>query len=799
MLKSYVLIAIRNILREKFYSLLNIFGLAIGIASVILIGFWLRSELSYDRHFQNHERIFRVESSLVTEGVPQPMVTTDRRLAGLLREKYRHVCEAVSIYKTPTLFAVAGKVTYEEQAVYADDGFFQIFSFEFVCGDPGTALTGERSVVITESRSRTLFGDRNPIGREVNITNLKTKDKGAVYVVTGVIRDSRPNSHFHPAAILRKTGIMDTHEIVYIMLHKGYTVSWFAAHVWQPLYLKYMRPHYIGEKQDITLDRLQPLADIHLGGSKWEDLESNSDRLAIYVFASIGFLILIAACINYVNLATARSSSRAREIGMRKVLGASRSQVIIQFLMEAVIISLISLLVALSLAEMSLPLFNRLTGSEIVLDMLDPYLLGASMLLALIIGILSGLYPAFYISSFLPAATLKGDQEAPGKETAIRSSLVILQFSISIFMLIAMLIIGGQLRFMKKQRLGFDTERVVVVDLDDEKVNHQQGLVKKALLQNSNVLNVSMSHNIPGGEINNTYITFETPAGMHGHLINSLFVDPYYVKTMGLKLKEGRDFDSSMVPHLDTTAFIIINESAKKFLGYDKAVGKKINTGLHYGLRTGEIIGVIEDFHASGLHQPIKPLVLGLGTLGRPEGKKKFLTIKLRSQDIGNTLLFIEKTYKSFGQGYPFHYRFMDQAFNAQYAKEEKQKVLFGLLAGLSIFSSLLGLMGLASFVVGRRAREIAVRRVSGAGAFHIAGTLVTGFVRLTVMAWLIAAPVSWLVMHSWLSLFAYHTYVGLLDILLPGVAALLLVIVVVVLHTWIAVRKDPASVLRYE
>jgi putative ABC transport system permease protein len=278
-----------------------------------------------------------------------------------------------------------------------------------------------------------------------------------------------------------------------------------------------------------------------------------------------------------------------------------------------------------------------------------------------------------------------------------------------------------------------------------------------------------------------------------------MFVDQYYLKAMDLKLIEGRDFDSSMVDRLDTNAFIIINESAVKFLGYDKPVGKKINTGEHYGLRTGEIIGVVKDFHASSLHQPIGPLVLALGTLGRPEGKSKFLTIKLRSEDIDNTIAFIEKTYMSYGQGYPFQYSFLDQVFNDQYKKEEKQRILFDWFAALSIFSSFLGLVGLASFFIRQRAKEICIRRLSGAATYHIIRTLSFDFVRLTIIAWIIAVPVTYWAMSQWLEMFAYHIKITLPVLILPGLAALLLVVLTVSFQALRAVRKNPSTVLRYE
>jgi putative ABC transport system permease protein len=308
-----------------------------------------------------------------------------------------------------------------------------------------------------------------------------------------------------------------------------------------------------------------------------------------------------------------------------------------------------------------------------------------------------------------------------------------------------------------------------------------------------------MSHNIPGGEVNNTYISFEMPDGMHARLINSMFVDHDFLKVMRLKLLEGSDFDSSMKNKLDTNAFIIINESAKKLLGYKQAVGKKVHTGYHYGFRQGEIIGVVKDFHVASLHRPIEPLVLALGTLGRPEGKKKFLTIKVRAADLPNTIDFIRRTYARFGQGYPFQYNFLDQEFNDQYRKEEKQKILFTCFAILSILCSFLGLVGLVSFVVKHRAKEIAIRRISGASTADIVATLSKDFLRLMLLAWIVAAPVAYLVMHNWLQMFAYHVSLQFSVFGLAGLATLLLVAATVALQIVIAAQKSPAAVLRHD
>lgn len=799
MFRNYLLIAIRNILGNKFYAAVNILGLAIGIACFILISLWVKDELSYDRGFKNAGRIYRIENSLVTKGVPMPMAAADPRIAEQIRNYYPEIENVTRSYKLPSLISSNDNNFYESDTYFADSTFFDIFSFDFVAGDPKTALREKGSIVISEEIAAKLFGGAYPIGKAIYINNPKTRTEKKIKHVTGVIRNNSFPSHFHPKAIIAKFWYMDQFEPTYVLFKKGYDPKRFINYIWPHMYDSFFRQDYIGDEQDLPLYRLEPLTNIHLSGNMWEELEPNGNITTVYIFSAIGLLILLIASINYINLATARSFSRSREVGVRKVLGASRKQIVIQFMTEAVVLSLIALLLALAFAEMTLPLFNTLSDKTLTLHVADPVLLVTVLLLAVAVGCLSGLYPAFFISSFQPIKALKGAMDISKNKPTLRKSLVVIQFALSIIMLVATMVVARQLHYVKNQDLGFDKDQVLVVSLNDQKANFNKEKIKAALLENPNITRVTTSYNIPGGEVNHTHTSFETPNGMVPVLIPSLFVDYDYVEAMGLKLVEGRGFDSSMVPTLDTCAYAILNESAVKMLGWKHAAGKRITTSKTYGLRHGYCVGVVKDFHVSSLRDSITPLMLALGTMGRPQGKSNFLLVSVKSASINNTISFIRQVYGSFSLGYPFEFTFMDEWFNRQYSKEEKQKILFNWFAGLSIFISCLGLIGLASFSTRQRTKEICIRKISGASVMNIVLLLSADFIKLVFIALAFAIPVAYYVMNRWLQGFAYHTDIGWFIFFIAGALALLIVMATIGIQSVIAANKDPATVLKYE
>lgn len=798
MFKNYFFSAIRNLWQQRFYSVLNIAGLSLGLASIVLISLWVNDELQYDSHFQNSRSIYRIECSLVTEGVPEPMIATDRRMANYLNSNYNKACTAVAVFKTPTLLVSGEKTLYQENAFYVDTAFFSVFSFQFVLGNPRSALIDSSSVVITEQTAQQLFGDKNPIGDTIWINNNQTHANMIPRVVTGVVKANNKASHFHPSVIFAKRRNMDVFEPVYVLFKKGYQPDYFKKHIWKAYYRNIIIPNYAHDNQDLKLDILKPITEIHLSGNKWEDFEVNNSRSLLYVFALISALILTLACINYINIGTSRLFSRIREIAIRKILGASRVNIISQFLFETILTTLIALLIAFALVEVTLPIFNNLADKQIHLYQIGIGLLSSIVLFTIIVGVIVGIYPALRISSFRAADVIRDLSINRLRKDRIRRVLIVLQFSISMVMLIVTFHIWRQLVFMKTSDLGFNSKNVLLIPLNDEKVYLDQDLVKHALLKNPDILGVAVAHNVPGSGVNHTYISFESADTMKALLINSMFVDAGFADVLQLKFTEGHNFDSNFKINKDST-YIIINESARKDLGYENAIGKKINGGTYYGGVKGHIIGVVKDFHALSLHEPTRPMALILGTLGRPEGKSKFMMVKLKPRYKSSTIDFIRKTYLAYGQGYPFHSLFLDEQFNAQYQKEEKQMTLFDCFTIISLFTSLLGLVGLAIFFVEYRTKEICIRRISGASTREIFYEFSKDYGLLIIIAWLLACPVAYFVVYNWLHAFAYHIKFNLYPYLGAGLIVSLLVFVVLIIQTKVLIRMKPADILRHQ
>lgn len=799
MFKNYLLIAVRNIQRHKFYSVLNILGLAVGIAAFVLIGLWANNELGYDRHFDNAERIYRIETSLVTNGIPSPMAATDPRIAERLRRYYPEIENSVRVVNTPTLISYGNKHVYETNTYYADSTFFDIFSYSFVAGNSHTALNKFGSIVLTQDIAQKLFGNEDAVGKTVLVNNTKTRAEKIPHLVTGVIKDGRIQSHFHPEVVIPKFRRTETFEHTYLLLRKGDKPETFTGRIWKEMYESFFKSDYGPDNQDIILNRLQPLTKIHLSGNKWNDLEPNSNILLVFILSAVGLLILLIACVNYINLATAQSFNRAREVGVRRVLGASKRQLVTQFLLESIVLCVIAFILALCLVEMVLPFFNSVADRQLSLDLADFEMMLLIIVLPIIIGGISGLYPAFFLSSFQPIKALKGATDMSKNKPTLRKTIVVLQFSISIIMLVATMVIARQLDFLKEQKLGFDKERVLLVNLYDQQVNAHKKELKEELLKHPGISKVSVSYNVPGSEINHTFISFEQSKGMVPMLINSMFVDIDYADLMGLQFVDGKNFDSSMLPLLDTKAFVIVNESAVKLLGWKDPIGKKIETGHFYGMRKGYCIGVVKDFHATSLHQKITPLVLTLGTIGRPEARANFLSVKIKDTNINETIAYVERTYKSFGQGYPFEYTFLDKRFDEQYQKEEKQKTMFNWFATVSIFISCLGLVGLASFFTRQRSKEICIRKISGASVASIVLLLLFDFIILVIIALVVATPVAWYAMNKWLGNFAYSIDLSWYYFAAAGLISVVIVVATIGVQALIAARANPVSILKYE
>ena len=791
MFKNYLKIAIRNIMRDRLYSGINILGLAIGLACFMLIAMWVRDELSYDRGFPNADRVYRIANALYTEGVPTQMAGADGRLAKYVRDSFPGVEYIVRALDVPTLLNYKDRNVFDEGALYVDTGFFNVFAFTFIKGSAKTTNNTIGSVVLNDVTAVKLFGTEDPIGKTLLLNNIKTGEERIPRIVTGVVKEYGRNSHFHPSIFLTRVKYLESFEQTYALFKKGYTPKQFETEIWNPIYNKYYKKEFHRDGQDLSL-LITPLKDIHLSSNVWGDFEKNGNSTTVYIFSVVGLLILIVASINYMNLATARSANRAREVGVRKLLGASQQQIVSQFLVESVVVTLCAALLSLAFVEMVLPTFNDLAGKALTLSVLSGKTIAYVVTVVLVVGIASGMYPAFYISSFAPVNAMKGTVDMARKVTW-RKSLMVLQFSLSVVMLIATMVVGRQLDYVRKQNLGFEKDQVLVVRIDDPAGKKRIGEMKSELLKSPSITKAAGSYNIPGGEINHSYLKFETNGTMKARLINSMFVNYDYPDLLGLKFTDGQDFDTSMPPMLDSSIFIVVNESALKMLGWDHGAGKKVESGHTYGFRRGHCIGVVKDFHAASLHEPVQPMYLGLSR------KANFLSIKVKVNDLAHTIDYISKVYRAFNTGYPFVYNFLDKSFDKQYEKDERQRILFTWFAALCIFISCLGLIGLVSFSTRQRTREISIRKISGASVASIIALITKDFIRLVLIAIAIAIPVGYYVMSKWLRNFAYHIGVEYMVFVIAALTTLIIVLITISIHTIRAANKDPAKVLNYE
>ncbi|MBC7864868.1 MAG: ABC transporter permease [Bacteroidia bacterium] len=788
MFRNYIKIAVRNLLRQKFYSAINILGLAIGLACFILIGLWVKDELSYDTHFKNSKRIYRLANDLVTGGISNPMAAAEPLIADQLRKDYPEVENTTRVSQVASLLSYKGKDFYEEKSYYADSTFFSLFDHEFVRGNPATALHSNEAVVITENMAQKLFGSEDPLGKTILLSNSKTKDTARPRIIAGVIKNYSHKSHLTPEVIISKFKKRDMFEYVYIQLREDYDAERFKTKIWPALF-EFWKKDYGPDNQYLDLI-LQPLESIHLEPHLNFEIEPGGNKTHIYVFSVIGIFILLIAAINYMNLATARSYNRSKEVGMRKVLGSSKKQLIIQFLAESIVLSLLALVFALALVEIILPFFNDFSEKKLSLNLIDPATLLTVFLLALSVGVVAGAYPAFFISSFVPVKALKKTGDHSKNKPTLRKALVIVQFSLSIIMIIATMVVSDQLDFVKNKNLGFNKDQVLLVELSDPLIRKKSDILKEELLKNPDISNVAASLTIPVGGLNRFDYDFERSTGMTPTLISAMSVDYNYIDMMGIKIIDGTGFEKSMADHLDSSIFMLVNEAAVKFFEWKKPVGKKI--GKRY--KKGNCLGVVKNFHIASLHEAIEPMVLVLG-------KRNFnwLSIKISGKNIPKTISYVENKFKSMSSGYPFSYSFLDESFNKQYKEEEKRNVLFSCFACICIFISCLGLMGLASFATHQRTKEIGVRKISGASVSEIVYLLSKDFIRLVLIALIIAIPVAYYAMNQWLQNFAYHTTINWLIFVFSGLTAIIIALLTISFHTIKAANQDLVAVLKCE
>ncbi len=789
MFKNYLKIAVRNLLKYKTFTLINILGLSVGIAATFFILLYIQFEFSYDKFHENADNIYRVSIVHLKDGKMEedsPVFTPP--IGPAMARDFPEVENFVRFTVNKTAyFSLNDKQPIKINGIrYADSTLFDVFSFQLLAGNPKTALVDPYSIVLTEKTAERIFGSDDPIGKIVKLDNAND------YKITGIIKEPSVNSHIQFNTLISFVTLYnDPHNYMdwnggnqyyaYVKLAPDASPedveAKFPDFMWG--YINEQSANY-GFKNE---PYLQPLQDIHLYHNEYSDTGLTN----IYIFSAIALLILLIACINFMNLTTARATRRAKEVGVRKVLGANKQNLIMQFLGESILLTVIALMIAFFLVELFFPSYQALLNKELNLSSLINLADFWGVLLTIfVIGIVAGSYPALYLSSFQAVKTLKGEVRSGTNKEKSRNILVVLQFTISITLIICTMLINRQLHFVKDKELGFNKEHVVVIPLISDENKLKSETLKQELSNLAGILNVAASSEVPyAGFTSNGYI----PEGVKNPImIHVVDVDEHFLETFDIDMMSGRNFSKEF--STDKTAYLI-NETLARSLDWDDPIGKAINrNGDH------KVIGVVKDFHYATMHSKIKPLIL----TNQP-GRNRFdlLSVKINARNISETLGAIENIWRQFAQSVPFEYSFLDEAFDNLYKSEQRFQEMFFYFSLLAIVIALLGLFSLASFSTELRTKEIGVRKVLGASVMGITGLLSKEFLKLVVIANIVAWPIAWFAMNNWLQNFAYRIDMEYWVFILAAMIAIATAVLTVSFQAIKAALADPAEALRYE
>lgn len=791
MLKNYLKIALRNLLRQKAFSFINIAGLAIGMACSILILLWVQDELSYDRFHAKGDNIYRVTSILADLDVHAAV--TSSPMAHAMLTEIPEVRNAVRVSPhRGDLLQVGDRVFEEKEILYVDSTFLKVFSFPLVAGNPETALYNPEGILITEEMARKYFGDEDPLGKTIR------KNQKDDFTVTGVLADIPENSHLQfdflqPMSFLARTNgdLKENHWdnfnfFTYVVLDETADASPAAR---KDIAGRIDQIYKSNESVLRVSFALQPLRQVHLHSTGLlADLPGGGNVQYVYILSVIAIVILAVACINFMNLATARSARRAKEVGLRKVAGAARGQLIRQFLAESSLIAFLALILAVALVTIFLTPFNNLSGKNLSLDLLDGKLLPGLLIITLATGLISGSYPALFLSGFLPAKVLKGNLKAGAGNSMFRNTLVVLQFAASVALLIGTAVVYNQLTFIQNRNLGFDKENLVYAQMNGELWNKYQTL-RTELEANSLTSDYTVVSDMPTNLVNATIsVEWEGKDPASQPLFVNLAIDENFFDVFGVTLLNGRGFSKEFTAD---SSNLIVNEKALEIMNMDAetAVGKPLTL---WGNK-GTIIGVVKNFNFKPLHQSIEPLILRLNTWGGS------VVVRTRPGQTEATIGAMGEIWKELNPAYPFSYDFVDKALADLYKTEKRLGHLFNIFSGLAIFISCLGLYGMSAFLAERRTKEIGVRKALGASVSGVVYLLSQSFTKPVIIAMVIAAPLAWYGMTRWLAGFAYHVDIDWTIFLFAFLTALAIAWLTVAYESIKAARINPAESLRNE
>lgn len=824
MFRSYLIATIRTLLKSRGLTAINILGLAIGMACVILIALYIQYEFSYDRHHVNATRIYRVIRAVSMENTTSVNPRASGALAPALKRDFPEVQEAIRVQRLDAWVQTQTHFFQQDMCV-ADPEIFNVFTIPFISGDPNTALTQSGAMVLTQSMARKFFQDQNPIGKALQVDH---QELSGTYFVTGIVRDFPPNSTFYFDCLTAtpKGNMADMWSIwqptgafrpffTYILLSEGHD------HRALQQKLPDLIARYMGDEvRQTTRYIVQPLTRVHLYthpdlGLQFRD---HGDITQVYAFGLVAGFILVLACVNFMNLSTARSSTRAREVGLRKVVGASRQQLIGQFLGESVLVALVAMIVALALVELVLPWFNSFIQRDLVLHRTENlwWLIGL-IGFGVSVGVLAGSYPAFVLSSFLPTQVMKGDWIPGSKHVGLRKVLVVFQFAISIAFITGTVVVQEQLAYIRNKDLGFDKELVVGIPLfiysrqlhhgSSEDLRRRISTVKQVFMEHPNILKATATRfHLGGRQLTDTFRADDADWQMGLFDIDRDFLDFFNIELVAGRLapeppklpekiesiQDLEEYRELVQAYREKGRPFILNETAAQHLGWDDPIGKRFKEKKE---PEGYVIGVVKDFHVQTLHNTIRPVVFRVFT-----GGAKFLYLKLGTQNTPETLAFIEKTWHQFLPQIPFTFWFLNEDLTrVRYENEIRTGNALAVFSGLTIFVACLGLLGLISFRAEQKTKEIGIRKVLGASVFSIFNLLAKEFVKLVIVACVIACPIAYLFAGRWLQDFAYRIDLHLTYFLIGGVLALLLALTTMTYQALKAARTNPVDALRTE
>ncbi len=821
MLKNYLKIAVRNFVKHKLYSFINICGLAIGLACALFILLWVRDEISFDRFHKNADVIYRMNWDFkfnnnegIGPGTPPP-------LASALTNEIPEVVAATRVFPVSKMIVRYEDKFFNEPLIRGvDANFFEIFDFELLSGNAQTALAEPNSVILTDETATKYFGNAPALGKILTIGEEKLifgkKMYRNAFKVTGIVKSLPHNSHLqfdmltsissHPEVEYFNWSWFWMQVVTYAKLESGVSTGAIEAKI--PALVKKYAPAAF-KRLGFSYDEMiatggrwnfvfQPMTDIYLrSGQTGNRLGPIGNKVYVYIFSTIAVFILLIACINFMNLATARSANRAKEVGMRKALGSMKSMLVGQFLVESIAFSTVAMMIALFLVELFIAPFNQLSGKNLQLNLFNPpWLPAVLILLVLLVGVVAGSYPGFYLSSFRPVQIFKGAVRAGGKSQKLRNALVVFQFAITIGLIVCTLLVQKQMDFIRQTDMGFNKEGVVVISNDNQRLGNQAEAFRERLKSNSRFLNASIATAVPpyyGFE--DTYNVASKGGGQIDIQLNSYMADEDYLKTLGIEIVQGRGFSKEFPTD---ASGVLLNESAVKYFGWDDPLGKTL-TYPGGNNREYKVIGVMKDFNFVTLRSPITPFALFHKDSKSYEISNSCVMVRVSRSDLENSIKLLESEWKTFAPTMPFEYKFLDEGFAEQYLAEQRLGKIFLIFSVLTIFIACIGLLGLAAFATEQRTKEIGVRKVLGASVPNLVALLSKDFSKWVLLANLVAWPVAYFAMNKWLQDFAYRINIGWSVFALAGGLALVIALLTVSTQAIKAALANPVEALRYE